>query len=126
MKKLFQILEDLKPRFIDELEEQLFLYTTIGSGTHQSPMWIQLNPMRTSSDMLMFQNSQTESILFMLDSPDEDKKILFQEYPDAYDYFKYVKYKHIIDHFPTVFQELAQGVNGVRISLFLNSYKTIA
>jgi hypothetical protein len=126
MKKLFQILEDLKPCFIDELEENLFLYMTIGSSTSESPMWIQLNPMRTESSMLVFQNSQTESVLFLLDAPDDEKKILFQEYTEAYDYFKYVKYKHIIDHYPTVWEELAKGHNGVRISLFLNSYKTIA
>lgn len=126
MKNLEQILDKLKPSFIEALDEQLLLYTTIGSNTSESPMWIQLNPMRSSDNTLVFQNSQKNQISFIIDCPVEDKRFLISEYMDAYDYFKYVKYVHIKDNYPTVWNELAQGFNGNRIINFLTSYKLAA
>jgi hypothetical protein len=126
MKNLEQILDKLKPSFIEALDEQLLLYTTIGSSLDESPMWIQLNPMRATSDKLVFQNSQKSQISFMIDCPVQDKRIINTEYMDAYDYFKYVKYMHIRQHYIKVWDELATGINGNRIINFLLSYKLAA
>jgi len=126
MKNLEQILDKLKPSFIEALDEQLLLYTTIGSSPNESPMWIQLNPIRSSNDKLVFQNSQKSQISFMIDCPVEDKRFLITEYMDAYDYFKYVKYIHIRQHYRKVWDELATGINGHRIINFLLSYKLAA
>jgi hypothetical protein len=120
------LLETLKASFIEELEKQLFLYMTIGSGTNESPMWIQLNPMRDSNDKLAFQNSQSSKIVFTIDVPQEHKLLFYVEYPEAYEYFKYIKYTHIKDNFPTVWEELTEGLNGNRINNFLSSYKLAA
>jgi hypothetical protein len=122
MVKLILALERVKPSFIDGLDNQLYLYMTIGWGLAESPMWMQLNPSRNSS-VLTFENSQKRNICFNVDVSSDDKSIISGCYDEAYDYFKYAKYVHIRDNYPTVWNELADGVNGERINNFLKSYQ---
>ena len=117
MKKL---LETLKASFIEALDKQLFLYMTIGSGTSESPMWVQMGQVKDGQ--LRFSNSQRTGIQF--DIPvDETMKSWLQAYRDeAYDYFKYIKYVHIKENAPKVWEELTDGFNGNRINNFINNY----
>jgi hypothetical protein len=123
MKKLFETLEALKPSFIEGLNYQLFWYTTIGSGTSESPMWIQMDSIWGDVE-LKFVNSQKTSRHGAFHIPvDKEAQQLIKDYRDeCYDYFKYVKYTHIKEVAPTVWAELATGFNGARISSFMNSY----
>ena len=120
MKKLAQTLEALKPRFIEHLDDQLLYYMTIGSGTSESPMWIQLDDM--SKGRLRFCNSQNSSIGFDI-YINEDQQFITDYMDEMYDFFKYVKYTHIRENAPTVWKQLAVGYNGTRINTFMNSYK---
>jgi len=122
MVKLILALDRAKDSFIEQLDKQLFLYMHIGSGTNESPMWMQLNPSR-GGKTLQFENSQKRGISFEVLLSDNDKRVISDCYNEAYDYFKYVKYVHIRDNYPTVWNELADGVNGERINNFLKSYK---
>jgi hypothetical protein len=96
---------------------------TIGSGTDESPMWLQLNPSR-GGNTLKFENSQRRGIAFEIEIPEDDKRIINGCYDEAYDYFKWLKYTHIKNSYPTVWNELAEGINGDRINNFLKSYKS--
>lgn len=124
MQKLISALEKCKPSFIKALDEQLFFYMTIGSNTYESPMWMQLNPSRNTKS-LQFENSQRRGIHFEIEVPEGCADVINQayEYSETYDYFKYVKYVHIRDNYPTVWKELAEGHNGQRINNFLNQYQ---
>lgn len=120
-----ELLEEAKQSFIHALDYQLFIYVTIGSGTDESPMWLQLNASR-GDDKLTFQNSQKSGISFVIDDiPKEYCKAINDNYDIAYDYFKYLKYTHIRDNCPSVWNELAKGNNGIRINDFLNKYNLI-
>ena len=122
MKNLAQTLEALKPSFIEALDSHLFIYTTIGSGTHESPMWLQMD--QIANGRLRFSNSQNTSIGFSIDLSHEEQQQLIRDYRDeSYDYFKYVKYTHIREIAPTVWNELAVGFNGSRINSFMQSYQ---
>jgi len=123
MKKLFETLEALKPSFIEGLNNQLSIYTTIGSGTSESPMWIQMDQVKDG--VLRFVNSQKTGIGFRIPVDDETKKLISEYRDECYDYFKYVKYKHIHHGTRAVWTELAQGFNGDRIQLFMDSYKPL-
>ena len=122
MKNLAQTLEELKPQFIEKLQYQLFIYTTIGSGTYESPMWIQMDSIWGDVE-LKFSNSQKTSNSFYI-AVDKEAQQLIKDYrEECYDYFKYVKYTHIRDNAPTVWAELAAGYNGDRINSFMKSYQ---
>jgi hypothetical protein len=121
MVKLILALDRAKDSFIEQLDKQLFFYMHIGSGTNESPMWMQLNPSR-GGNTLQFENSQKRGISFEVPLSDNDKRIISDCYNESYDYFKHVKYVHIRDNYPTVWNELADGVNGERINNFLKSY----
>lgn len=121
MKNLSETLQALTPRFVEHLDDQLLYYMTIGNGTSESPMWIQLDYM-ISKGKLRFINSQNSSIGFDL-YLDEDQRFITDYIDELYNYFKYVKYSHIRNNAPKVWQELAVGYNGARINSFMNSYK---
>lgn len=121
MKSLLETLQALTPRFVEHLDDQLLYYMTIGNGTSESPMWIQLDYM-ISKGKLRFINSQNSSIGFDI-YLEEDQQFITDYMDEIYDYFKYVKYSHIRNNAPKVWQELAIGFNGARINSFMNSYK---
>jgi hypothetical protein len=123
MKNLAQTLEALKPQFIEGLNNQLFIYTTIGSGEDESPMWIQMEQVKDG--ILKFVNSQKTGIGFRIPVDAETKELINAYRDECYDYFKYVKYKHIHEVARTVWNELAIGHNGNRIQSFMDSYKPI-
>jgi hypothetical protein len=123
MKKLFDKLEALKPQFIELLNTQLFVYTTIGSGTHESPMWTQMDQVKDGA--LRFINSQRTSIGFDIPVSKEVADYIKAYRDESYDFFKYVKYMHIKEVAPTVWNELAVGFNGARIHSFMDSYKPL-
>ena len=124
MKKLFETLEALKPLFIEGLNTQLFVYTTIGSGTSESPMWIQMDNIWADVE-LKFVNSQKTTIAFYIPIDKEAQQLIRDYRDECYDYFKYVKYMHIKEVAPTVWAELATGFNGARIHSFMDSYKPL-
>jgi hypothetical protein len=124
MKKLFDILEALKPQFLEGLNNQLFIYTTIGSGTSESPMWIQMDQIWSNLE-LKFINSQNSSIAFYIPVDKEAQQLIRHYRDECYDYFKYVKYTYIKENAPTVWAELATGFNGARIHSFMDSYKPL-
>lgn len=123
MKKLLEILEALKPQFIEGLNKQLFIYTTIGSGTSESPMWIQMDQVKDG--VLKFVNSQKTGIGFIIPVDAETQELIRAYRDECYDYFKYVKYSHIHKVTRTVWDELAIGSNGNRIQSFMNYYKPL-
>jgi hypothetical protein len=123
MKKLFDTLEALKPQFLEGLNNQLFIYTTIGSGTSESPMWIQMDQVKDG--VLRFVNSQKTGIGFRIPVDAETEKLISGYRDECYDYFKYVKYTHIHEVARTVWNELAQGFNGNRIQSFIDLYRPI-
>jgi len=125
MERLLQKLEEIKPLFLKQLDYQLFIYTTIGSGTYESPMWIQMDSIWADLD-LKFVNSQRTSTAFYVPVDKQTQRLIRDYRDEAYDFFKYAKYMYIKEVAPTVWQELAQGHNGTRINNFLNSYKTVA
>ena len=124
MKKLFETLETLKPQFIERLNTQLFVYTTIGSGTHESPMWIQMDSIWADVE-LKFSNSQKTQIAFYIPVDKETQQLIRDYRDECYNFFKYVKYMHIKEVAPTVWDELATGFNGARIHSFMDSYKPL-
>jgi len=122
MKKLFETLETLKPQFIERLTTQLFVYTTIGSGTHESPMWTQMDNIWADVE-LKFVNSQNTNIAFYIPIDKETQQLIKHYRDECYDYFKYVKYTYIKENALTVWAELAAGYNGDRINSFMESYQ---
>lgn len=118
MKKVF---ETLKHQFIEKLNQQIFIYTTIGSHTNESPMWLQLN-YTIFNNKIKVSNSQTSKIYFFIDIDESIKETIKDDISQLYDYLKYIKYIHIKEIAPTVFEELNKGSNGIRINDFLNSY----
>ena len=122
--QLIKHLETLKPAFIEGLNESLFIYTTIGYGTYESPMWLQLNGFEHNKDV-RFSNSQKTALSFTIPCDKITKELIKLYHEESYDFFKYVKYMHIKQFAPTVFDELAKGTHGQRINEFLNNYETI-
>jgi hypothetical protein len=128
MKKLLETLETLKPKFLKELNYLLFMYThtKIGSGTtDKSPMWMQMDSIWGDVE-LKFTNSQDKSVAFYIPATEEQQQFIKGYRDECYDYFKYVKYTYIRDNYPTVWDELTEGLNGNRINNFISSYKLAA
>lgn len=122
MKKLLQ---STKGAFIEMLENSISMYKLIGTPQKESPMWLQLKPVESpdsGDDTLLFESSQS-NVWMRISCTPEVKEYVFYNFTDAYDYFKYLKYNHIKEHYPTVWEELAIGSNGVRINDFMNSYQ---
>tara|TARA_R110000868_G_scaffold379828_1_gene645771 strand:- start:1031 stop:1801 length:771 start_codon:yes stop_codon:yes gene_type:complete len=94
--------------FISKLNEQLAVYTTIGTPRVESPMWFQYKELKEGS--LYFQSSQNGYMYFniplnnSLDSLHSD--YIRVSFTEVYDHFRQVKYDHIKDNWPTVYYEL--------------------
>lgn len=117
-------LQSTKAAFIEMLENSIITYKLIGTPQKESPMWFQLKPVESpdsGDNTLLFESSQSNLWMRISCTP-EVKEYVFYHFTDAYDYFKYLKYNHIKEHYPTVWEELAVGANGVRINDFMNSY----
>ena len=56
-------LKKYKDKFLEKLEYQCILYKLIGSGTHESPMWLQMRNSYKKSTLL-FENSQKDGLGF--------------------------------------------------------------
>jgi hypothetical protein len=110
------ILIGVKNQFIDSLNKHLTLYVTVGSSITESPMWYQFAGENNHSELL-FKSSQRSSIGFKIPTP-EGFNIYEEDYMEVYNYFKRIKYEHIKDYWPSVYQEI-KGEQKELINKFL-------
>lgn len=112
-------LEGLKDSFLKKLEEATIMYKTIGmSDDRESPMWFQLQVDEDDSSLL-FKSSQSY-VWMRIPCTKEEKMFVSFHYQEAYDYFKRLKYIHLRDNHPTVWEELGE-VHHSRIEAFLKT-----
>ena len=111
-------LEGLKNSFLKKLEEATIMYKTIGMSNRESPMWFQLKVDEDDSSLL-FQSSQSP-VWMRIPCTKEEKMFVSFHYQEAYDYFKRLKYIHLRDNHPTVWEELGE-VHHSRIEAFLKT-----
>lgn len=132
-----EIIDYLTPKFIEELDKITNMYKLIGIsgdfamkhkmgfGYDESPMWLQFKGGNDDMNAVSFKCSLS-NIGFEI--PLEKDDIMLLEYSggghtEMYDYFKKLKYEHIRDNHPTVFNE--QEFHLPRINSFLNSYESL-
>lgn len=97
-------LENLKDKFIAQLEKATILYKLVGMGEHESPMWFQVKPDKGNDDVLMFESSQS-NMWMSIPCTIEEKNYALDHYENTYNYFKYLKYTHLKANHPTVWNE---------------------
>lgn len=116
-------LESLVPLFLEKLEYMANVYKLVGSE-RENPMWLQLNPInrREIVNELKFSSSTCDHIWLSIPIDETICKYLWSSgYSDAYDFFKYIKYKHLIENHPTIAAQT--GIyNLERVRLFMNDY----
>lgn len=131
-----EIIEYLTPKFIEELDKITNMYKLIGisgdfaikhnmgSGYDESPMWLQFAGCNDDMNAIVFKCSLS-NIGFEIPLEEDDIMSLMYSgggrHTEMYDYFKKLKYEHIRDNHPTVFNE--QEHHLPRIKSFLNNYK---
>lgn len=97
-------LEGLKDKFIEQLEKATIMYKLIGMGDRESPMWLQVKPHEGDANTLLFESSQS-NIWMSIPCTAEEKDYALNRYEKTYDYFKYLKYTHLKNNHPTVWNE---------------------
>ena len=102
-------------QYIDYLNKHLTRYVTIGSSITESPMWYQFAG--EEDGYLLFKSSQRSSIGFKIPAP-EGFNLYEEDYMELYNYFKRIKYEHIKDYWPSVFEEI-KGEQKELINKFL-------
>ena len=112
-------LQQFNAEFIEHLNKLANIYCLIGSGIHESPMWLQYTG--TDAQLLKFSSSQKGAIYFCLPIPEDTaENIIFRlRFNSIYDYFKRLKYEHLRDNYPTIFEEIT-GTQKDLINNFLN------
>jgi len=133
-----EIIDHLTPIFIEELDNLTNMYKLIGvSGEFarksgigfgaydESPMWLQYRGPNVEMNAIRFQCSLSNlGFEIPLEADDIETLSLSRGGYDAiYDYFKKLKYEHIRDNHPTVWDE--QDFHFPRINSFLNSYESL-
>ena len=128
-----EIIDYLTPKFIKQLDNITNVYKLIGVsgdfamkhnmglGYDESPMWLQYKGPNDDEDAIRFECSLS-SIGFEIPLEHDDvMTLLHSGYGRVYDYFKKLKYEHIRDNHPTVWEQ--QKYHFPRINSFLNSYE---
>lgn len=106
-----ELFEKYKAPFLEWLEDMCNEYKAIGSGTDESPMWLQYCGIHDHGDeenRPKFRSSQ-RNLGFFLNYIDEEDKIRFRQvqYGDLYNLFRNLKYEYIKENHPTVYSELS-------------------
>ena len=122
--QLKTVLEQLVEPFIEKLGEMTIIYKLIGSE-RENPMWLQLNPIRRGEivNELKFTSSACDHIWLSIPIDETTCKYMWSSsaHTDAYDFFKHIKYKHLIENHSTVATQT--GVyNLERVRSFMNNY----
>lgn len=104
-----QKLQNLKQPFIDMLEQAVNMYKLVGTPYKENPMWFQLQSVELSDDekdnTLLFESSQS-NLWMRIACTTEERMYIAHHFTEAYDYFKYLKYTHIKNNHPTIWEEL--------------------
>ncbi len=103
-----EILEQFRDEFLKNLNDHLQMYVTLGTKD-ESPMWYQFAGMEEKK--LLFRSSQKQRLGFRINIPNETfEDVLFGiDFNQVYAYFKRLKYEHIRENWPTVFDEITGG-----------------
>jgi hypothetical protein len=118
------VLESLKDAFTQKLDENITLYKCIGSSIYESPIWLQLDAMYYGEDGIRFRSSQNFNIAFILECDKLTIEWIKNYHEKAYEYFKYLKYAHIRDNHPTVWQDVFENeIQKDRVISFVNNYQ---
>jgi len=104
---------NMEKEFIEKLYSMCLIYKLMGRGTYESPMWLQLSEIDRDKNLLIFRNSQKQSLWFSIPFNWEG-----EPFNELYDKYKYLKYKYIQENEPTIFEEI-QGTQKANINLFL-------
>lgn len=103
-------LKKYKNKFLEKLEYHCNVYKLIGNGTTESPMWLQLRNSfdieRNRRAVLLFVNSQRDSLGFEIELEDDDNWIEYEAFKIAYDYFRELKYTYIQENHPTIYKQI--------------------
>jgi hypothetical protein len=103
--KMMTIIEDLTGSFIEKLDEYIVSYKLIGGHLNESPIWLQLD----SSDMepgIKFTSITESKAGFTVKCKSDVKNYVRWENDEFMNYFNYLKYIHIRDNHPTVWNDL--------------------
>lgn len=98
------LLDKYNQQFLAALNEQLAVYTTIGTPYHESPMWFQYQQIKDGN--LFFKSSQRGHMFFNIPLLSEDIDFLKVSYDEIYTHFRELKYSHIKENWPTVYYEI--------------------
>jgi len=130
-----EILEYLTPLFIEQLDKITNTYKVIGiSGDFarkngigsltydESPMWLQFRGANSDSNAVLFKCSLSNVGFEIPLSSDDIDTLLWSSggHSVVYDYFKRIKYLHLKEHHPTVWDETGD-FNKDRIESFLET-----
>lgn len=97
-------LSQYNEQFIAKLNEQLVVYTTIGTPITESPMWFQYREVK--DNCLYFQSSQNGYMFFNIPLSTEHSEYATFYYKEIYEHFKSLKYSHIQENWQSVYYEL--------------------
>ena len=116
--ELQSILDSKKDMFLDKLEMFTKQYIAIGHHNNNSPMWLQLQSTTYMDDRIAFRSSQSSIGGFSIPCTEDELEYISFSFSEAYDYFKYLKYTFLKEHYPDVFNDL----NRSEIEIFLKMY----
>lgn len=122
-----KMLENLKAPFIEMLEQSISMYKLIGTQYKENPMWFQLKSVELSDNeednSLLFESSQC-SLWMRIACTTEERMYIGRNFNKAYDYFKNLKYTHIKENHPIIWEELDRAWLN-KIDRFLEEYSLV-
>ena len=116
-------LEGVKDAFIKQLEEATNMYKLIGMSDRESPMWMALQiswSEEEDNNLSLFFKCSLSEVWMRVPCTAEEKQFVNQNHQKAYDYFKRLKYLHLKENHPTVWDETGK-FNQDRIESFLET-----
>ena len=117
-----QQLEKLKEPFIKALDYQCAIYKSIGSWD-ESPIWYVFGGIKDGK--LRFTSSQRRILEFYVPCGDVDPRQFIGFNEELGNYFKYLKYDHIINNHPTIWNDNENSdFNKARVMSFMRSWNS--
>lgn len=114
------VIQHITTEFLENLEAHTCLYKVIGMSDSESPMWIQFQNFNEDKTAVVFRSSQRDIGFEVPITPEMFETVIgTRQWAEVYDHFKRVKYEHLRDNHPTVFNELDYHLP--RINAFLSA-----
>lgn len=112
--------ESVKNAFIKMLDEATAMYMVAGMGEKESPVWLSLRypKLQDGEEPYLLFESSMSYVWMKVPCTHEEFQRVMRDPSKSSDYFKRLKYLHIKENYPTVWNEM-DDFNTARVESFL-------